>query len=115
MIYVDNEYRRLDLYRTRIPSLVVNRINDARLQLMMAQKDLSQSTKNCLSAQRHKLEMIKQRIYDASPERILAKGYSLTLKDGKLVTDATQVTEGDELVTRLMKGEIKSIVNQKSK
>lgn len=114
LAYLDKEYRTLDAYRTRIPSMVVKRLTDARLQLMMMQKDMAQSTRTCLASQKHQLQLIKQRVFDASPERILAKGYSITLKDGKAVTDASQITVGDTLVTRVHQGEIISTVKQKS-
>ena len=113
LLYLENEYRKIESYRSRIPSMVVRRINDARLQLMMGQKDVAQAARASLNTQRHKIALIKQRVYDASPQRILAKGYSITLKEGKLVTDARAINEGDVIVTRMAKGELKSIVKQK--
>lgn len=58
----------------------------------------------------HHIELLYQQITGASPEHLLKKGYSITLKNGKAVTDVTQISKGDILVTRLAKGEIKSEV-----
>ena len=63
-----------------------------------------------LSHHRHRLELLQQRIMDASPDKLLKRGYSITLKDGKAVTDASSLKTGDELVTRLSKGEVHSVV-----
>ena len=87
-----------------------HRITDDRINLALLQKDRTRAIPAYLSTQQHRLALLKQRIADASPERILAKGYSITLKDGKIVTDSAQLKEGDEVTTRLSKGEVKSIV-----
>jgi exodeoxyribonuclease VII large subunit len=71
---------------------------------------LSQVTQNLLSRQRHRLELLQQRVADNSPEKLLSRGYSITLKDGKAVTDASLLQPGDQLTTRLLKGEVQSTV-----
>lgn len=110
MLRLDSEYRRIENYRVRIPSAVSRRLADARLRLVLLQKDMDRSVPAYLSTKHHRLDLLKQRVKDASPERILAKGYSITLKDGKIVTDANQLKEGDEVTTRLINGDVKSIV-----
>lgn len=64
----------------------------------------------CFVKEEHRLELLNKQVLGASPEHLLKKGYSITLKDGKAVTDASSLSEGDVLVTRLAKGEIKSEV-----
>lgn len=56
----------------------------------------------------HRIQLISQQVRSASPELLLKKGYSITLKNGKAVTDVSQVQSGDSLVTHLWKGVIKS-------
>lgn len=108
------EQRRLNTYRNRIPSAVVRRISDAKLSLLTAQRDISQAVSTSLSRQRHRLELLQQRLADASPEKMLARGYSITLKDGKAVKNAALLKDNDELLTRFYKGEVTSIINHKS-
>lgn len=108
------EQRRLNAYRNRIPSAVVRRISDAKLSLLTAQRDISQAVGTALSRQRHRLELLQQRLADASPEKMLARGYSITLKDGKAVKNAALLKDSDELLTRFYKGEVTSIINHKS-
>lgn len=107
---LEREQRRLDAIQSRIPSLVHRRLSEARFALLTARKDLSQVTRNLLSRQRHRLELLQQRIADNSPEKLLNRGYSITLKDGKAVTDASLLQPGDRLTTRLWKGEVESTV-----
>lgn len=109
-VMLEREQRRLDAIQSRIPSLVHRRLSEARFALLTARKDLSQVTRNLLSRQRHRLELLRQRIADNSPEKLLNRGYSITLKDGKAVTDASLLQPGDRLTTRLWKGEVESTV-----
>ena len=109
---LERERRRLDTLQARIPNLVQRKLTEARLALLTARKDLSQATMALLSRQRHRLELLQQRIADASPDKLLSRGYSITLKDGKAVTDASSLKSGDRLVTRFSKGEVQSVVEQ---
>lgn len=104
------EHRKLISYRNRIPSAVVRRVSDAKLALLTTRKDISLAVQTLLSRQRHRLELLQQRLADASPEKILARGYSITLKDGKVVKNGDVLQLNDEIVTRLYQGEIVSIV-----
>lgn len=104
------EYRRMEALKKRIPAIVYKRLADAKYELLSARKDMEQSARRLLSAKMHRLELLKQRIADASPERQLARGYSITLKDGKAVKDVSTLREGDRIVTRLYQGEIESVV-----
>ena len=63
-----------------------------------------------LQHERHRLQLAQSQVEAASPELLLKRGYSLTLKDGKAVTDASTLHPGDVLTTRVAKGESKSKV-----
>ena len=104
------EHRKLISYRNRIPSAVVRRVSDAKLALLTTRKDISLAVQTLLSRQRHRLELLQQRLADASPEKMLARGYSITLKDGKVVKNGDVLQLNDEIVTRLYQVEIVSIV-----
>ena len=108
------ERNRLQQCRNRIPTASVRRVSSAKLELLTARKDLHRSVEAVLARHRHKLELLKQRLADASPDKLLARGYSITLKDGKAVKDAALLSPGDRLVTQLYRGEVQSVVNQES-
>ena len=107
---LEQEGRRLEMIQTRISNLVHRKLTDARFALLAAGKDLAQATQTLLSRHRHRLELLQQRVADASPDKLLSRGYSITLKDGKAVTDAASLNPGDQLVTRLAKGSFTSEV-----
>lgn len=106
------EHHRLLIYKNRIPSAAYRRISDAKLVLLTARKDISQAVITSLSRRRHRLELLHQRLTDASPEKQLARGYSITLKDGKVVRNINELQDDDEIVTRLYKGEVSSIIKK---
>lgn len=102
------EHRRVDDLKQRIPGAVYKRIADAKYTLLMSQGRIRQASKLRLSSSAHRLELLQQRLADALPEKQLARGYSITLKGGKAVKDASILKEGDVIITRLFDGEIKS-------
>ena len=106
------EHRRMESLKQRIPNAVYKRIGDAKYVLLSAQRNLQMASRQFLSIKKHRLELLQQRLNDALPEKQLARGYSITLKDGKVVKDASLLKEGDVVTTRLFNGEVKSeIIN----
>ena len=102
------EYRRMDSLKQRIPNAVYKRISDVKYELLVAQRNLVSASKAFLTNKTHRLELLQQRLNDALPEKQLARGYSITLKDGKVVKDTSLLKQGDVVTTLLHKGEIKS-------
>lgn len=107
---LERERRRLATVQSLVPTLVQRRIAEARFSLLAFGKDLTRTSLALLARHRHRLEMLRQRIADTSPDTLLKRGYTITLKDGKAVTDASVLTEGDSLTTRFSNGEVRSIV-----
>ena len=104
------EHRRMESLKQRIPNAVYKRIGDAKYALLSAQRNLQMASRQFLSVKKHRLELLQQRLNDALPEKQLARGYSITLKDGKAVKDASLLKEGDTLVTMLHQGKVESVV-----
>ena len=57
---------------------------------------------------RHLLEMMEEKTKSLDPTLLLQRGYSITLRQGKAVKDASTLTPGDEIETRLANGIIHS-------
>ena len=126
---LEREKERLDRWVTRIPGKVLMRLqaeqfrqeNLARrmqmawqtrlvheqYRLQLSQR-LTQAVTARLQKEEHRLELLEQQVKAASPEVLLKKGYSITLKNGKAVTDASELQPGDEVQTRLAKGTVNS-------
>lgn len=111
---LQQEQRKLSDYKSRIPSAAYRRLSGAKMALMVARKDMVQAVTSSLSRHRHRLELLQQRLADASPEKLLARGYSITLRDGKVVKNAGLLSEGDKITTRFHQGEVTSIISDKS-
>lgn len=104
------EHRKLTAYTNRIPSAAYRRISDAKLTLLTARRDIMQAASSSLSRYRHRLELLQQRVTDAMPEKQLARGYSITLKDSRVVKDKSELQAGDEIVTLLHQGKVTSTI-----
>ena len=104
------EHRRMESLKQRIPTSAYKRISEAKYALLSAQRDIQLASHSFLSMKKHRLELLQQRLNDALPEKQLARGYSITLKDGKAVKSASSLEEGDVLVTVLHQGKIESVV-----
>ncbi|MBR2607839.1 MAG: exodeoxyribonuclease VII large subunit [Bacteroidaceae bacterium] len=96
-----------------IPEAVSRRIADERRRVDMLVQHLPVSVAMLLQQQRHKLDIWEQQLQASSPERILAKGYTLTLCDGRIIRSASQLSPGKEIVTRFSDGEVASTVKSK--
>ena len=104
------EHQRMERLRQRIPSAVYKRIADAKYGLLSAQRDLQMASRQFLSVKKHRLELLQQRLNDALPEKQLARGYSITLKNGKTVKDASILKDGDKLTTMFYQGQVESVI-----
>jgi len=109
-VRMDKEHSRLAELTNRLPLVIKNRtIREGYLLEQLIQK-INVGIARSLTNKQHRLMLLEQRVNDASPERLLKKGFSITLKDGKAVTDSTQLKAGDVITTRLAKGEVTSEV-----
>ena len=63
-----------------------------------------------MTAQKHLIAQTELKLQGFDPQLLLSRGYSITLKDGKAVRDATQLKPGDEIETRVEHGTIRSVV-----
>ena len=104
------EHRRMESLTQRIPTSAYKRISEAKYALLSARRDIQLVSQSFLSMKKHRLELLQQKLNDALPEKQLARGYSITLKDGKAVKNASLLKEGDVLVTVLHQGKIESII-----
>ncbi len=107
---LQQEHRRIEFCKNRIPAAAYRRLSDAKLSLQTAKAGISRSVGQLLTQHRHRMELLKQRMEDASPQRQLARGYSLTLKQGRVVKRADELQPDEEIVTKLAQGEVKSRV-----
>lgn len=109
---LEREARHLASLQEGALSQSRRRLADARYALAALRKDVERAADALLVRQRHRLELLRQRVEGASPQRLFRLGYSLTLKDGRPVTDASMLKAGDCIVTCLAKGTVRSLVTE---
>lgn len=100
---LDQLLNRLKVKAERIPADGLHRLEmlEARLKEPVARK---------LERELHRIDMLSQRAIAQDPERLLSRGYSITLKDGKSIKDASQLKAGEEIETRFAKGVANAVV-----
>ena len=88
--------------------LAVKIRQDARIENLEARFPLLVERR--MTAERHRLQLIEEKLKALDPQLLLKRGYSITLHNGKAVHNPLALKAGDEIETRLEKGTIKSII-----
>ncbi|MBR3496780.1 MAG: exodeoxyribonuclease VII large subunit [Prevotella sp.] len=96
----------------KMRSSIGYRLQDERHRLIVLQNNMQPVLYRKLTDERHQLDLLSQRLIGLDPNRLLKRGYSITLKNGRTVRDVSQLKEGDELETRFENGTVRSVVNQ---
>lgn len=78
-----------------------------KINLTLKRK-LSQGSENVLMRASNKLGLLETKLNILDPKNLLKRGYSMTLKDGKTVTQLAQLKEGDEITTRFHTGSVEA-------
>lgn len=127
------ERQRIQLLQAQIPALAAGHINHCKMniqddvnklqtasgkyleqekhRLETLSSELKVGSEKMMEKHRHKLDIIQSKISDASPDNILAKGYSITLCGGKVVKDAATLSKGETIETRLFKGALHAVID----
>ncbi|MEN7548301.1 exodeoxyribonuclease VII large subunit [Rapidithrix thailandica] len=95
------EYQ-LEVYRqleNNIKNLTQNKLQQEHTFLQNQKMLLQTRVDFMLQKTRLQLEAMEKQIESLSPERVLARGFSITLKDGKVVKPGLEVLPGDVLST----------------
>ena len=114
--YVTNRLRsqqqRLSQLATLIPTLAMRVVGDGRHRIELLQRRMPVAIERRMTAQKHRLEQLALKLQGFDPQILLARGYSITLKDGRAVRDPAALRPGDEIETRVEKGTFHSTVTQ---
>ena len=101
---------QLSTVREAIPRLfsVVKTRQESKIDIF--DQRMRTSIERRLTSERHRLELVNEKLKALDPTLLLKRGYSITLHHGRAVKDATTLQNGDEIETRLASGTIKSVV-----
>lgn len=101
---------RLQSFAGAIPVHASGRIAAGRRDLAFIYQNVQQVLLRRLERELQRVDSLSKQVDLLSPERVLRRGYSLTLKDGRVVTDASCLRRGDVLTSRFDSGEVQSVV-----
>lgn len=87
-------------------------VNDARLALDYSVRRLAAAQERSLHAQRERLSALTAALDAMSPLKVLARGYTVTERDGALLSSVKQVELLDQLQVRFYDGTVQCTVNQ---
>lgn len=104
------EEQKLDSILEKLGSLMGHTLEKSKLKLENLTKNITPNILYKLEKNKSHLETLEQKLELLNPENILKKGYSLTIKDGKIITDASELKDGDTITTKLRIGTINSKV-----
>ena len=105
-----NQKSRLATLQTLIPALAQRMLGNARHRIDLLESRLPMAVERLLTNQKHKLSQMELLLQSYDPQRLLRRGYSITLHNGRAVRDPQQLKPGDEIETRLEKGTIRSTI-----
>ena len=109
-LYKGRQEARLDHIFISISSAIQTRLaQENRLLGGLAQR-IKPSMERRLMREHYRLDLLSQRAKALDPALLLRRGYSMTTLNGQVVKDKAQLKPGDEIVTRLEKGTVTSII-----
>ena len=107
--------QRLELLRQRIPTSAMLMIQRERQRIDRFFMLLPLSTKGLMEREKYRMDLLSQRLDSVNPELLLRRGYSITMSGGRIVTNASSLHPGDEVVTRFSDGDVVSEVRETGK
>ena len=108
---ISSQKTKIATMTSLIPTLAMRMVGDQRHRIEMMENRLPIAIERRLTNQKHLLESLTIKLQGFDPQLLLSRGYSITLKDGKAVRDPKLLKPGDEIETRLEKGNIHSVVS----
>jgi len=93
-----------------IRSAAEQKLLDNRAKLEVLQKNVRENGEKLLSGKRHQLELSAAKLSAIDPMKVLARGYTITTHQKKIIQSAVQLQEGYRMVTRFCDGEVTSVV-----
>lgn len=111
-----NEQKTLmQLLISRLPVTALNTLATHKTVVNDRFRQIQRLTNECLAENNKFLQLTEQFVTMASPDYILKRGYTLTLKEGKILKSASAFVPGETFITRFADGEVEGIVTTVNK
>jgi exodeoxyribonuclease VII large subunit len=107
---LNNADNRLEEKRNYLKYRLKYFFQNQQQEIIQLKKGIHRITGYKLNTETEKIQSLEKINELSNPEKVLSRGFSITLHEGKALKDAKKVQSGDELVTVLHKGKIKTKV-----
>jgi exodeoxyribonuclease VII large subunit len=94
-----------------IQSVVKHTLTERKNKFPELERRIHNSVRAKLKTEEAKATWLSDKLHLLNPERLLERGYSITLSNGKIVRSISGLTAGQKLETRLSDGTVESVVN----
>lgn len=103
---ISNETFKLNAFCDKLKLLSPVNLIDERLSTVDAlYSEISRSVENLLSVSANRFSVACAALDSLSPLKVLGRGYSMALKDGKIVNSVDNISAGDRILLKLADGE----------
>lgn len=96
----------------RMANAVARRLMAEQVRLDRVGQRLPMVLKTMLEREKHRMQLLEQRVKAADPINVLKRGYSITLHNGLAVKDAKGLVKGDELTILVSNGVVTATVSE---
>lgn len=109
---LSSEASLINLYRQKALSNMVSTVERRKERLNMAAVRVKGAVRQSLIKNGNRLEKSELVVRYSDPVRVLERGYSIALHDGKAVRSAKELKHGDCVTMRFADGDIETTVNK---
>ncbi len=102
-------YQQVMGYQDRLIKAVGQLLQRQNQRLQTIEMVLPLSARRCIERKEHRLQLLERSLDLLSPQNVLKKGYTMTLKDGVVVA-LNELKAGDEITTVFHNGTVASVV-----
>jgi exodeoxyribonuclease VII large subunit len=107
---IRDEHRNLVDMSHFLHHAVRTRLMNETSNLMQARQTIRQACRHMVSRQEQKIDFTENMLKAIDPDRVLARGYSITSYEGQTITHAASLQPGMKIQTTFIDGNIKSTV-----
>ncbi len=108
---ISEQKNLIQLLVSKLPVLTLNTLTTHKTATNDRFRQIQRLTNDYLTKNKQFLQLTEQFITMASPDYILKRGYTLTLKEGKILKSASDFAPGETITTRFADGEVEGIVS----
>ena len=117
--HVTKERQHLDSQVNAIPVAIMSLLNAQNTRVNHNAELMRNAVTQLLATSKLQLQALIDKVDLLNPRKILNRGYSLTMRNGKFITEASQLVEGDVITTFFKDGKASTkvttiIMNEKS-